>query len=205
MKRRAAVAVIPLALLAACKADAKLTTFPPTSTTSTTSVEEGYRQQYLNFVSAPNCANDKLNKTFEAVYGPDNEATAKDWPRIQAELLPAFKTFADATIVQFQQVSAAKWPANAQNDIQQFVRLLTAAVSELQAQAAAKTFDEFVTLRNRNSPADEAAGNQAAAVRAILGLPTNLVDDGYDWCQGPPRAAALTQAIPSTTSTTNAP
>lgn len=188
--KRVVVCALVVMSLAGCKSDEKPKA-TASSTTSTTSVEQGYRQQYLNAVAPPNCALGRIQAAQKASAAGRDEWVESDWPAIQSTVLPAYKASADATIVQFQTLSTARWPANAQDDVRILVRLLTAEASSSSTVAAATSYDDFLTAVSNFTEAVEAS-EQAAAVRAILGLPTNLVESEHDWCAGPPSAAAVT-------------
>lgn len=145
------------------------TTEPATTTTAPPTPGE----VYLALVAPLNCQDFLFGVTEDEVYGEDNRLTSRDWPAIQEKLLPAWQAESTASVTFLQGLAAYTWPTSVQPQIDALLAEMSADASFYQTVADAKTYDQFAASTNK----DRVPSVAAAAVRAKLGIPSNINSD----------------------------
>jgi hypothetical protein len=178
------------ATVSATSTTAAMTTVPPTTVAPTTAAPTTVpepttttippptpAEMYLEFVTPMNCAGQQLNSAFDAVIGDDG-FTQREWPTVQAEVLPVVEGNADVIVDWMENMVTYPWPADVKADIDVLVAGNAQLAHQYGSVVAAQSIDEWNAAWELTVPDTVAT---AAVVRAKLGLPTNLTDT-QDWC-----------------------
>jgi hypothetical protein len=147
------------------------TTTTETTTTTTEAVDFG--ELYLDLVARTNCTSARANEIL------DRLGDTTDWSRFEGELLPSFRDYSSALIAFYEGLLANTWPDNVQGDVEQLAVETSADAAAVSDWTNATSLNDLVA-RIEERPLS--TSNIAGIVRAKLGLPSNIIDDGTDWC-----------------------
>lgn len=159
------------------------TTTTTTTTSTTTTVPEpepvDAAQQFLDIVMPVNCSVVTVNAAWEEVVDENGQYFESDWPVIEALLLGAYRSFADAYDDGVDDLTAALWPDELQPGIDELAAEWAVRAQVSREVAAATGWEEFEAAIVR-FPAQSAAGE----IRDALGLPPP--DPATFVCDDPP-------------------
>ena len=187
MKSVAGIAIVVISLVSCSSGAEKVapietsTSITSATTEQTTTTEQATTttapptpgEVYLALVAPLNCQGFLFQVTQGEVSGEDHRVTSRDWPAIQEKLLPAWQAESTASVTFLQGLAAYSWPTSVQPQIDALLAEMSATASWQQTFADAKTFDQFIAAGRQEDPPFVAA----AAVRAKLGIPSNINSD----------------------------
>lgn len=152
--------------------------------TSTTEVPDPV-QQYLDISTPSNCLSDRINEATGRI-APDGQVSEEGFAAYKAEVLALYGEAADAIDGQAEDLRAATWPADVQDEIDALAASRVELAAYFRDLAAVGSLDELDAFYASHPEPDVSA---IAPARAALGLPPTDSPEyqAIDWCAGPPQ------------------
>lgn len=156
--------------------EATTTTTVPTTTTTVDPIPAA-ADYYLTIVAPSNCAFARIVEAEDAILDEEGFIYEEDWPELSNSVLPLYADWAQSLVVFIEDLVAYDWPSRVEADMDRLVEELSEAASWSQGYSQLPSFDALVEY----PPYPDDVG-AATAIRAKLGLPTNVGADPGGAC-----------------------
>jgi hypothetical protein len=157
-------------------------TEPPTTTVAPTTTLDPIAaagQYYMEKVKPINCVNGLYNLVQADVFGADNQVTEGEWPKVRDQMQPISLQYSQALVTWVNDLVAYDWPDDVQPSVDALMADATQQATNFEQLGKALSFNNYFEISDSQQWPQS---NNAAVVRAKLGLPSNINDD-TNYCE----------------------